>query len=101
MSVQIVRFSVDESDVAEVEAALQTMCAAINRAAPAGARFAACRIVGSNSFLNVLELDDGVANPLPGIEECRAFQERLPGWALAAEPPAPLSLSVLGSHELF
>lgn len=54
MGVQIVRFSVDESDVAEVEAALQTMYAAINRAAPEG-----------------------------------------------GEPPAPLSLSVLGSHEPF
>jgi hypothetical protein len=96
----MVRFSVEPADVADVEAAPRDMCAAVEQARPAGTRFASRELADGVSFLNVLQLKDGVPNLLPGIEQCRAFQQRLPGWAVG-EPPAPETVAVTGSHELF
>lgn len=99
MTVQIVRFTADQADVADIEAALKTMVAALERAAPAGARFASCKLADGATFLNVLELAEGVENPMPNIAECRAFQQQLPVWA--AEPPTPQPVTVIGSYQLF
>lgn len=97
----MVQFSVDPQDVTEVQAALETMCAAIDAQRPTGARFAACNLADGVTFLNILQLDEGVPNPLPGIEACRAFQQRMARWALGDHPPAAESVTVVGSHQLF
>jgi hypothetical protein len=96
MTVQIVRFTTGETDVPEVEAAVAEMVAAIHRAQPPGTRFASWKLADGVTFLNVLELADGVENPLPAIAECRAFQQRLPRWV--AQPPRPQPVTVVGSY---
>lgn len=50
-------------------------------------------------FVALLELEEGVENPLPSIPECREFRERLPSWV--AEPPAPQELEVVAAYGLF
>ena len=100
MSVQVVRFTAREADVPAVETAIEAMVAAIHRAQPQGTRFASCKLADEMTFLNVLELADGVDNPLPGIPECRAFQQQLAGW-VDGPAPAPQPITVVGSHELF
>jgi hypothetical protein len=47
----------------------------------------------------VLELDDGVDNPLPALPEFRAFQEHLKNWM--AEPPISEPVTVIGSYRFF
>jgi hypothetical protein len=99
MTVQIVRFTVDEADAADVESTIETMIAALHEARPSGTRFASCKLADGVTFLNVLELADGVPNPLPEIPECRAFQQQLPNWTV--EPPTPQPVAVIGSYQLF
>lgn len=99
MTVQMVRFTVDEADVADVESAIGRMIAAVREAQPSGTRFASCKLADGVTFLNVLELAEGVPNPLPEIPECRAFQQQLPRWTV--EPPTPQPVAVIGSYQLF
>ncbi|BBF99016.1 MULTISPECIES: hypothetical protein [Pseudonocardia] len=101
MDVRMVQFSVDPGDVAAVEQSLERMCAAIETQGPAGTRFAACKLADGVSFLNILQLDDGMPNPLPSIEACRDFQQQLPGWELGDQVPAAEPVAVIGSHGLF
>jgi hypothetical protein len=95
MTVQMVRFTTTEDHVADVEAGIDAMIAAIGRAQPPGRRYAACKERDGVTFILLLELADGVENPLPAIPEARAFQQQMPTWA--ATPPAPAPLAVVGS----
>jgi hypothetical protein len=47
----------------------------------------------------LLQVDDGVDNPLPALPEFREFQENLKNWV--AEPPTPDQMTVVGSYRLF
>ena len=96
MTVQIVRFTADPADVPDIEAAIGTMVAAVHRERPPGTRFTSWKLADGVTFLNVLELADGVDNPLPGIPECRAYQQRLAQWV--GEPPSPQPGTVVGSY---
>lgn len=99
MTVQMVRFTANEADVADIETAIETMIAALHEAQPTDTRFASWKLADGVTFLNVLELANGVENPLPGIPECRAFQQRLPSWVV--EPPTPQPVTVVGSYQPF
>jgi hypothetical protein len=96
MTVQIVRFTADPADVADIEAAIETMIAAVHREQPAGTRFTSWKLADGVTFLNVLELADGVDNPLPAIPECREYQQQLVRWV--AEPPRPQPVTVVASY---
>jgi hypothetical protein len=96
MTVQIVRFTAEPTDVPDVEAAIEAMVAAIHRERPAGTRFTSWKLADGVTFLNVLELAEGVENPMPGIAECRAYQQMLAHWV--AEPPSPQPVSVVGTY---
>lgn len=96
MTVQIVRFTADETDVPEIEAAIGEVVAAIHRVRPAGTRFASWKLADGVTFLTVLELAEGVENPLLGIPECRAYQQHLPRWV--GEPPSPQPVTVVGAY---
>jgi hypothetical protein len=96
MTVQIVRFTADPADVPEIETAIAMMVAAIRRERPSGTRFTSWKLADGVTFLNALELADGVENPLPGIPECRAYQQRLAQWV--AEPPRPQPVTVVGAY---
>ncbi len=67
MTVQMVRFSATEASVAEVERAIESTIAAINEVQPSGTRYAAGKLADGLPFLLLLELADGVENPLPSI----------------------------------
>ena len=96
-NVMMIRATVTDDDVAEVEAAAKAMFAAIDEARPTGVKYASLR-VGGATFVALLALD-GADNPLPAIAEFRAFQERLQGWL--AEPPTAEQATVVGSYGLF
>ena len=99
MSVQMVQAKIKAESVTDVQAAAKNMFAAINAAEPEGIRYASCLLPDGETFVALLQLDDGVENPLPGLPEFRELQEGLKGSL--AEPPNSQPLTVIGSYRLF
>ena len=99
MSVHMVQAKVKRESVIDVQAAAKKMFAAINAAQPEGIRYASCLLPDGETFVALLQVDDGVENPLPGFPE---FQEFLEGVeASRAEPANVQPLTVIGSYRLF
>ena len=99
MSLLTVRAKMKEEHVAEAEAAVKRMFAAIERERLEGIHYASIRLQDGVTFLALLEVEDGVENPLPGLPEAQEFYERLPEWY--AEPPEVGPGTVIGSYALF
>jgi hypothetical protein len=75
------------------------MFAAINEAQPKGIRYASLLLSDGETFVAVVQLDDGVENPIPGFPEFRELQAAVEGSR--AEPTAVQSFTVVGSYRLF
>lgn len=99
MSILMVRSKVKAANVAEVEAAARRVFAALQQKQPTGIRYTSCRLSDGVTYVAVLELDDGIDNPLPALPEFREFQENLKNWM--AEPPMVEPLTVVGSYRFF
>jgi hypothetical protein len=99
MSVVMIRSEVKAESVAEVEAAAAKMFVAIEQARPEGIRYAACKLPDGVTFVALLEIADGIENPLPELAEFRDFQAGLKDWL--AGPPTPEPMTVVGSYRLF
>ena len=99
MSVLTVRAKVKEEHVAEAVAAVKRMFAAIEREGLEGIRYASVKLEDGVTFLALLEVEDGVENPLLGLPEAQEFYANLPGWY--AEPPDVRPGTVIGSYRLF
>ncbi|HEX4215557.1 MAG TPA: hypothetical protein VIA06_19730 [Candidatus Dormibacteraeota bacterium] len=99
MSVMMLRSRVRPECVAGLEASVGRVFAALARICPAGVRYASSRLGDGVTYLVLLEIEDGVENPLPAIPEFREFQEGLRGWV--AEPPETERMTVVGSYRLF
>lgn len=69
MSVQMVRFSTDAERVHEVEDAIAALFTAVSAAAPTGMTYAAGRVGDGPDFVFLLQLAEGVDNPLLGIPD--------------------------------
>jgi hypothetical protein len=96
----MVRYQVRDESVAEVEAGIEKAMAAIEAERPAGVRYAMGKLPDGVTFVGVLELEDRVENPLPGIAAARELQQSLPGLVVG-EPPMPQPVQVVGSYRLF
>jgi hypothetical protein len=75
MNVLMVRSKVKAKSVAEVEAAITKVFSAIERAQPAGVRYASSRLEDGVTFVALLELEGGVDNPLKALPAFVEFQE--------------------------
>jgi hypothetical protein len=95
----IVRAKVKPECVADVEAGVKKMFAAIAQAQPQGVRYSSSRLPDGVTFLAQLELEDGEENPLPMVPAFTEFQENLKQWI--AEPPIPEHLTVIESYRSF
>jgi hypothetical protein len=96
MSVLMIRAKADSAHVTDLEAAVKGVFAALDREQPQGIRYMSCRLNDGLTYVILLELDEGVDNPLPGLPEFRAFQEGLRQWI--AEPPISEPVTVIGSY---
>jgi hypothetical protein len=99
MSVQMVQAKIKAESVTDVQAAAKNMFAAINAAQPEGIRYASCLLPDGETFVALLQIDEGVENPLPGFPEFREFLEGVEGSR--AEPSNVQPLTVIGSYRLF
>jgi hypothetical protein len=85
--------------VADVEAATKKMFAAINAARPEGIRYASLLLADGQTFVAIVQLDDGLENPAAGFPEFRELQEVVDGSR--AEPNNVEQWTVVGSYRLF
>jgi hypothetical protein len=99
MSVQMVQAKIKRESVTDVQAAAKNMFAAVDAAQPEGIRYASCLLPDGETFVALLQVDDGVENRLPGFPEFREFLEGVE--ASRAEPPNVQPLTVIGSYRLF
>lgn len=97
MSVQMVRFSTAAEQIPEVESAIAALFTAVGAAAPEGMTYTAGRVGDGPDFVFMLQLADGVDNPLLGIPAALDFRSKVTGWA--GEPVAPQPFTVLGRYE--
>ena len=99
MNVLTVRAKLKEEHVADAEAAVKRMFAAIERERLEGIRYASVKLADGVTFLALLEIEDGVDNPLPGLPEAQEFYASLPDWY--AESPEVGPGTVVGSYRFF
>ncbi|MCP3164215.1 hypothetical protein [Myxococcus qinghaiensis] len=97
MPVLMVRYQVAEQGVAEVTQAVQTAFEAVRAQRPKGLRFSYFHRAGSTEFIALVELDEGIENPLFGIEAARALQAAVARWAVG-EPPKPQAVERIGAY---
>ncbi|MFI6486685.1 hypothetical protein [Streptomyces sp. NPDC050564] len=96
MTVLMVRSAVKPEFVGELEAALKKMFTAIDSARPEGVRYTSYRLPDGVTYVALLELADGIENPLPAIAEFREFQAGLKDWL--AGPPSAERFEVRGAY---
>ena len=99
MSITMIRAKVRPDHAADLEAAAKRLFAALHDSQPRGLRYGSCRLPDSASYVILLEIEEGIENPLPGIAEFQSFQAALRGWL--AEPPVTEPLTIIGSYRLF
>jgi quinol monooxygenase YgiN len=97
MTVQIVRATTKPGHAADLEAAAAKVFAALGELQPGGLRYASLR-VAEDSYLILLEVEDGAENPLPSMAAFQEFQAGLRGWLSGA--PVIESASVVGSYRV-
>lgn len=91
MTTLLLRYHVDEKDVQAVVHAVETAFAGLEKAHPAGLRFTYYRVPDTAEFVGLVELDDGVENPLPTLEATRQLKAAVDRVATGASPlPVPL-----------
>ena len=96
MTVQMVEAKIKRESVTDVEAAAKKMFAAIAEAQPEGIRYASCLLPDGETFVALVQVDDGVENPLPRFPE---FQEFFAGVEASRAAPANVRpLTVIGSY---
>lgn len=99
MNVMMFRAKIKPEHVADTEAAVKTMFAALKVHQPQGVKYASSRASDGITFIILLALENPSENPLAAIPEFRVFQESMKTWL--AEPIVPEPLTVVGSYNLF
>jgi hypothetical protein len=96
MSARLVHMKTKAENAADLETAFKNVSAALADATPQGIRYSTYKLSDGTTFVVMLELEDGVENPLPTIPAFRELQEGLKSWL--AEPVAAEPLTVVGDY---
>ena len=99
MTVQMAQAKITTEGVSDVQAATEKMFEAINAAQPEGIRYASLLLGDGETFVAIVQVDDGVENPIPGFPEFRELQELVEGSRTT--PTGVQALTVVGSYRLF
>jgi hypothetical protein len=99
MSVLMVQSKIKPEGVADVQAAVENVIVALDAAQPDGIRHASLLQPDGETFVALLEVDDGVENPLQGLPAYQELLEIVEG--VRAEPPIVEHWTVGGSYRLF
>ena len=91
----IIRAVPHESAAADLESAARALFASLHDAQPAGIAYYSLREQDGN-YLIVLQIEDGLENPLLAMPEFQAFQAGTARWL--AEPSRPAPGQVIGAY---
>ena len=80
----MVQSTITQERVDAVQAATEKMLAALDAEQPEGMRYASCLLPDGETFIALLQLDEGVENPLPGFPEYRETPGHRRGLACRA-----------------
>ncbi|MCE7005803.1 hypothetical protein LWC34_23665 [Kibdelosporangium philippinense] len=92
----MIRYTVPLTEVSSVRDAVHAAFKALNIEQPQGIRYAYLR--SGEDFIALLDIADGVENPLPGIEAARELQSTVAKAATVAPTPEPFEL--LGAYRM-
>jgi hypothetical protein len=96
MSVQTARFRIPPRQILAVTEQIEVLFAAVHAAAPPGMRYTVLRENDGAVFTLILELTDGVDNPLPSIPAAAAFRSWLASQT--DDDVTPRACTVLGRY---
>jgi hypothetical protein len=99
MSVQMAQAKLKTHNVSDVRAAAQKLFAALDVAQPEGVRYAWVLLGDGETFAALVQVDEGVDNPIPALPEFQELQESVAGSLAEAAEVQPLT--VIGSYRLF
>src|SRR5690242_3686611 len=99
MPTLVVRYQVSEEGVEPITKAVQQAFTAVADAKPDGIRYGYYRVADKPEFIALLELDEGIENPLFGIAGARDLPATIAKY-VTDQPPTPEPLQVLGSYRL-
>jgi hypothetical protein len=99
MSLQMAQAKLKTDRVSDVTTSAQKLFAAINAAQPEGIRYAWVLLGDGETFAALVQVDDGMENPIPRLPEFQELQEEV-GEALADATDVQ-TLTVIGSYRLF
>ena len=99
MQVLMVQSKVKAESVADVEAGAKKVFAALDAAHPEGIRYATLLQPDGETFVALLQIDDGVEDALRALPEYQEVLENAEGSRAA--PPVVENLTVVGSYRLF
>jgi hypothetical protein len=100
MSVQMAEAKIRTENVGDLRAAADKMFAAIDAAQLEGVRYAWLLLPDGETFVAIVQVDDGVENPILALPEFQELQASTADWF--AEPPnGAQALTVVGSYRLF
>lgn len=88
-------FKVNKASLPAFEAARASIMSAIAKEQPSGIRYTWCKLADGQTFVGILELEDGIENPLPKLSVGREFLENIKNWV--SEPPQRQEMEVIGS----
>lgn len=100
MTIVMMRANALPEHADKIGAAAGSMFAAIRNVRPEGIRYSAYRVGDTETFVVLLELQEGTENPLTDIAAVGTFQEDLRGGWLA-EPPVMEQLTLVGEYRSF
>jgi hypothetical protein len=99
MSLQMAKAKIKTESVTDVQVAAKKMFAALDAAQPEGIRYAWLVLPDGETFVALVQADDGVVNPIPGFPEFRKLQEVVEAARSGTSDVQPLT--VIGSYRLF
>src|SRR5262249_25929045 len=100
MTVHMAEAKIKVDNVTDVETAARKLFAAIDAAQPGGIRYAWCMQPDGETFVALVEVEDGAENPILALPEYHEIQAHMGEW-IAEPPPGAQQLSVIGSYRLF
>lgn len=99
MNLRMIESKITAEGVSDVEAAVKKMLLALHAAQPEGVRYASALLPDGETIVALLQVDDGVENPIMGLPEYRELLETVEG--VRADPPKVESWDLIGSYRMF
>ena len=99
MTLQMAQAKLKTDYVSDVTTSAQKLFAALDTTQPEGVRYAWVLLGDGETFAALVQVDDGVENPIPGLPEFQQLQEEMAG--ALADAADVQTLTVIGSYRLF